>query len=81
MLKNIIKKYKENKDNKNKVVCSCFEVTKADIQNAVNEGITSINEVRKKTKAGMGCGRCNASIERVVYKAIKSKNESKDKSN
>lgn len=76
MFKNIIKKYKENKNNKNKVVCSCFGVTKADIEKAVNEGMTSINEVRKKTKAGMGCGRCNASIEKIIYKSIKSKNKS-----
>ncbi|WP_195937819.1 (2Fe-2S)-binding protein [Romboutsia sp. 1001713B170131_170501_G6] len=81
MFKNIIKKYKENKNNKNKVVCSCFGVTKADIEKAVNEGMTSINEVRKKTKAGMGCGRCNASIERIIYKSIKSKNKSGDKYN
>lgn len=76
MFKNIIKKYKENKNNKNKVVCSCFGVTKADIEKAVNEGMTSINEVREKTKAGMGCGRCNASIEKIIYKSIKSKNKS-----
>lgn len=81
MFKNIIKKYKENKNNKNKVVCSCFGVTKAHIEKAVNEGMTSINEVRKKTKAGMGCGRCNASIERIIYKSIKSKNKSGDKYN
>lgn len=40
-------------------VCSCNNVTKADICNAIKEqGLTSVAEVKVCTKAGAGCGGC-----------------------
>lgn len=74
MIKKLIEKYKEyttKNKNKNELVCRCFNVTSDDIKNTINKGANSISDVRLKTKAGMGCGRCNASVERVTYKAIK----------
>lgn len=78
MIKKFIKKYKEYlkvNQNKNEKVCRCFNVTSDDIVRTINEGASSIKDVRMITKAGMGCGRCSASVERVTYKAIKMKNK------
>ena len=39
------------------------------------QGCESIRDIRNNTKAGMGCGRCNAGVERVAYNAIKNRNK------
>lgn len=79
MIKKLIDKYKKyfkDNQNKNEKVCRCFNISSDDIIKTINDGASSINEVRMTTKAGMGCGRCNASVERITYKAIKIKNKS-----
>lgn len=76
MIKNIIEKFKKNsikKEIKYEKVCRCFNVDSDSIIKVVNEGAHSIKDVRTITKAGTSCGRCNASVERVTYKAIKNK--------
>lgn len=81
MIKKLIDKYKEyleKNQNKNEKVCRCFNISSDDIVKTINEGARSIKDVRMTTKAGMGCGRCNASVERVTYKAIKMRNKSLD---
>lgn len=41
------------------VVCSCHHVTKGEIRAAVRDhGCTSLAEVKKRTRAGTGCGSC-----------------------
>lgn len=67
------KQYNKVNENKNEKVCRCFNVCSDDIKKAVTKGANTISDVREKTKAGMGCGRCNASVERVTYKAIKNR--------
>ncbi|MBO3442961.1 MULTISPECIES: (2Fe-2S)-binding protein [Clostridia] len=79
MIKKLVDKYKKYfKANKNEQVCRCFNVTSDDIEKIINEGSSSIKDIRTITKAGKGCGRCNASVERVTYKAIKMKNKRLD---
>ncbi|MFC4874474.1 nitrite reductase large subunit NirB [Negadavirga shengliensis] len=39
-------------------VCSCENITKADISNAILDGAHKIGEIKKCTKAGTGCGGC-----------------------
>ncbi len=41
----------------------------------MNQSCESIRDIRNNTKAGIGCGRCNAWVERAVYKAIKNRNK------
>lgn len=74
MLRKLINKYKEYKiinSNKPKEICSCYNVTNHDIINAINSGCTGISDVRKTTKAGTACGKCNSSIEYEVCKELK----------
>ena len=45
------------------VVCRCEEVTRADIKEVISQGVTTMNEIKRLTRAGMGlcqgktCGR------------------------
>ena len=72
----VFDKLKDNfnkRKNNNKTICYCFNVSSKDIVNQVNQGCESIKDIRNNTKAGVGCGRCNASLERITYKAIKNR--------
>ena len=39
-------------------ICSCENVTKGDICQAIEDGCTSVGELKACTKAGTGCGGC-----------------------
>ncbi len=52
--------------NKDEKVCYCFNVTVGDIEKAINEGADSLGAVQQATKAGSGCGRCSANVEKVT---------------
>lgn len=74
MLNKLLNKYKIYKNNKQKTpctVCRCYDVNSNDISVAINNGCKDISDIRKVTKAGTACGRCNASVERHVSKSLK----------
>ncbi|REG84164.1 nitrite reductase large subunit NirB [Marinomonas pollencensis] len=47
-------------------ICSCHNVSKQDINQAVSNGAVSVAEVKGLTKAGTGCGGCAALLKKVV---------------
>jgi len=47
-------------------ICSCLNVSKADISQAVAEGALSLSDVKAATKASTGCGGCAALLKNVV---------------
>ena len=47
-------------------ICTCHEVTKGDICNAVVNGATTIGDIKADTKAGTGCGGCVALATQVM---------------
>ena len=47
-------------------ICSCFDVTKASICQAIDAGCTLIGELKAETKASTGCGGCAALLKSVV---------------
>ena len=48
-------------------VCSCNNVSKGDIVNAIKEhGFTTLDEVKNFTKAGTGCGGCLPMVKDVL---------------
>ena len=56
-------------DNDNMFVCRCEEITKREVIEAVRAGATSVNEVKRLLRAGMGLcqGRnCAKTIERII---------------
>ncbi|WP_424213290.1 nitrite reductase large subunit NirB [Streptomyces sp. BI20] len=49
------------------VVCSCHNVTKAQVRTAVvEESLTDIGGIKKCTKAGTGCGGCLGTLQAVL---------------
>ena len=54
------------KKNLDKNLCVCNEVVKMDIINAIVNGATTVEEVKKQTYASMGSGCCTQQIERLI---------------
>ncbi|MGH1371239.1 MAG: nitrite reductase large subunit NirB [Cellvibrionaceae bacterium] len=48
------------------VICSCYDVTKGDLQKAVAEGATDMSAIKASTQASTGCGGCTALTKQVV---------------
>ena len=54
------------------VICRCEEVTKGEILQAIAEGATTLNDIKRRTRAGMGlcqgksCGRL---VQRILSQA------------
>ena len=60
-------------DNNSMYVCRCEEITKAEVIQAVRNGATSVNEVKRLLRAGMGLcqGRnCAKTIERIIAEEL-----------
>ncbi|MDO5010047.1 MAG: (2Fe-2S)-binding protein [Intestinibacter bartlettii] len=51
------------------LICRCKEVTKAEIIEAIKDGATTIDGVKRRTKAGMGLCQ-GKTCERLVAKII-----------
>ena len=47
-------------------ICSCLNVTKGDIKQAVADGAVSVAQVKDITQASTGCGGCAALLKTVV---------------
>ncbi|SHK09617.1 BFD-like [2Fe-2S] binding domain-containing protein [Geosporobacter subterraneus DSM 17957] len=54
---------------KDEIICRCEEITKEEIEKAIFEGATTVNEIKRWTRAGMGLcqGRtCRRLVERIL---------------
>ncbi len=47
-------------------LCTCNEVLKIDIINAIVNGATTVDEVKKQTYATMGSGCCAQQVQRLI---------------
>ncbi|MEG3766619.1 nitrite reductase large subunit NirB [Alteromonas sp. 14N.309.X.WAT.G.H12] len=47
-------------------ICSCHNVAKCDITQAIDSGCCSLGDVKSATKASTGCGGCTALLKNVV---------------
>lgn len=54
------------KKNLHRNLCTCNDVPKMDIINAIVNGATTVLEVRKQTFATMGSGCCTQQVERLI---------------
>ncbi|HVW15515.1 MAG TPA: nitrite reductase large subunit NirB [Mucilaginibacter sp.] len=53
------------------LICSCEAVTKAAICDAVNDGCTTVDGIKKCTKAGTGCGGCVPLVKDLIAGTMK----------
>jgi len=49
-----------------KNLCTCMDIPKIDIINAILNGATTLEQVKKQTFAMMGAGCCTQEIERLI---------------
>jgi len=54
------------KKNLHRNLCTCNEVLKIDIINAINNGATTVEEIKKQTYATMGSGCCTQQVKRLI---------------
>jgi len=54
------------KKNLRRNLCTCNEVLKIDIINAIINGATTVDEIKKQTYATMGSGCCTQQIKRLI---------------
>ncbi|MBU2918258.1 nitrite reductase large subunit NirB [Psychrosphaera sp. F3M07] len=47
-------------------ICSCHDVSKGDLIEAIHAGATELAELKSCTKAGSGCGGCSAMVGQVL---------------
>lgn len=57
------------------LICSCEAVTKAGICDAVNDGHTTVDNIKKCTKAGTGCGGCMPLVKDLITGTMKAKGQ------
>ena len=51
-------------------VCICNSVTDGDIREAVDEGISTLDELRDELKVSSCCGRCADCARDVLHQAL-----------
>ncbi|WP_334144255.1 nitrite reductase large subunit NirB [Rhabdothermincola sp.] len=47
-------------------VCSCNRVTRANLSRAIAEGCHTVGDLKRRTRAGTGCGGCLPVVEQVL---------------
>lgn len=52
--------------NPDEVICSCLAITKGMIQEAVNNGAKTFEEVQKVNDVGTVCGSCIEDVENLI---------------
>ncbi|MBN7796733.1 nitrite reductase large subunit NirB [Parahaliea mediterranea] len=61
-------------------VCSCHNVTKGGIVEALDSGCCSLGEVKAETRASTGCGGCAAMLKNLVEDELSARGVTVDKS-
>ncbi len=51
-----------------KLVCSCSQVGKGNIEECIKSGVTNFTELCKTTGAGLGCGSCKTEVKEILSK-------------
>lgn len=49
------------------IVCNCFQVTRKEIEDAIDGGASTVEEVGEATNAGTGCGGCQGKIRAILH--------------
>ena len=52
--------------NLDKIVCECFGVTLRSIKNAVDNGASTIKEIKEATGAATACTACSDEVQRAL---------------
>lgn len=58
---------------RNQLVCGCMKVTYGQLEDAVKNGASSFEDVRKATSVSCGCGRCEDKVRHLVEELLQEK--------
>lgn len=61
--------------NKEKTICFCYNVTESVIVKAIEEGCTSLMDIRRETNASTGCAGCSEEVKKLLRKHVRSQGE------
>jgi ferredoxin-nitrate reductase len=53
-----------------KLVCSCNQVGKGNLQQRIEGGCHSLNELCQASGAGLGCGSCKPEIQQIIHEML-----------
>lgn len=69
----------KNKVEINKIICRCEEVTEQEIKDAIKGGYTTLKEIKRNTRAGMGLcqGRTCSDLIRNIISEMTGENKKK----
>ena len=59
---------------RDKLACSCKEVTYGMIEDAIRAGARSYEEVESRLRFGRGCGKCKEFIRALVRELLEEQN-------
>lgn len=60
---------KNKREEENVIICRCEEITKGEILEAIREGYTTVGDIKRRTRAGMGFCQgktCSRLIQQIV---------------
>ena len=60
-----------SQSDKEETICFCYNVSKQEIEEAVEQGACSLLEVRRVTNANTGCGGCGEDVKKLIRKYVK----------
>src|SRR5690606_15217747 len=52
------------------LICSCGNVGKGNIINAIEEGVTDFRQLCQRTGAGIGCGSCKPEVKNILQEQL-----------
>lgn len=58
-----------------KLVCVCNFITEKEILSVVEEGASSLEDIKLFTGAGTSCGKCHPAIIQLLSKSLKTRQE------
>jgi ferredoxin-nitrate reductase len=53
-----------------KLVCSCNQVGRGNLQNQISSGCSTLNALCQATGAGLGCGSCKPEIQQILKESL-----------
>jgi bacterioferritin-associated ferredoxin len=58
-------------------ICVCNAVTDSDIRNAVDDGVSSLKQLKRTTGCANSCGCCREEATAVLQRALAQRRESR----
>ncbi len=55
------------------IICRCEEITKGEIRRAVHDGLRTVNEIKRWTRAGMGLCQgqtCQRNVQNIIAREL-----------